>query len=85
MVTTTNLEWLYQAMTGNLNKAVKRNLERFMFQLTKKESEIIWFQIETKYGKVETRGGKYDMPFFYRARCGYACDNYKDQSCDSNI
>jgi len=39
---------LYGVTTGNLNKAVKRNLERFpndfMFQLTKKEHKNLIFQ-----------------------------------------
>jgi len=44
-----DLAFLYGVTTGNLNKAVKRNLERFpadfMFQLTKEES--LMFQIGT--------------------------------------
>ena len=40
---------LYQVTTGNLNKAVKRNLKRFppdfMFQLTAEEWEALRFQI----------------------------------------
>lgn len=40
---------LYQVTTGNLNKAVKRNIKRFpadfMFQLTKEEWESLKFQI----------------------------------------
>ena len=39
---------LYGVTTGNLNKAVKRNLDRFpddfMFQLTKEEAETLRFQ-----------------------------------------
>lgn len=44
-----DLAELYQVTTGNLNKAVKRNLKRFppdfMFQLTKEEWEALKFQI----------------------------------------
>lgn len=44
-----NLAKLYDVTTGNLNKAVKRNLKRFpddfMFQLTEKEYESLRFQI----------------------------------------
>lgn len=43
-----DLAQLYAVTTGNLNKAVKRNLDRFpddfMFQLTKEESESLRFQ-----------------------------------------
>lgn len=50
---------LYQVTTGNLNKAVKRNLERFpedfIFQLTPKELESLIFQIGISN---ETRGGR---------------------------
>lgn len=39
---------LYAVTTGNLNKAVKRNLDRFpedfMFQLTKEEADSLRFQ-----------------------------------------
>jgi len=44
-----DLAELYWVTTGNLNKAVKRNLSRFpldfMFQLTKDEYENLIFQI----------------------------------------
>ena len=44
-----DLAELYQVTTGNLNKAVKRNLKRFppdfMFQLTVEEWEALRFQI----------------------------------------
>jgi ORF6N domain len=47
---------LYGVTTGNLNKAVKRNLDRFpddfMFQLTKGEAETLRFQFGSlKQGK----------------------------------
>ena len=44
-----DLAELYQVTTGNLNKAVKRNIKRFpsdfMFQLTKEEWDSLRFQI----------------------------------------
>ncbi len=44
-----NLAQLYGVTTGNLNKAVKRNLDRFpkdfMFQLTQEEYKSLRFQI----------------------------------------
>lgn len=43
-----DLAELYQVTTGNLNKAVKRNIKRFppdfMFQLTDEEWEALRFQ-----------------------------------------
>ena len=55
--------------TKTINLAVKRHInrfpERFMFQLTEEESKIIWFQIETKNGNIETRGGKYNKPYVF--------------------
>jgi hypothetical protein len=46
-----DLAELYGVTTGNLNKAVNRNIKRFprdfMFQLTKKEFENLIFQIGT--------------------------------------
>ena len=54
-----DLAELYQVTTGNLNKAVKRNIRRFppdfMFQLTKEEWDSLRFQI----GIIETGRGKY--------------------------
>ena len=44
-----DLAELYQVETFNLNKAVKRNIDRFpqdfMFQLTKQEADSLRFQI----------------------------------------
>ena len=44
-----DLAELYHVTTGNLNKAVKRNIKRFpldfMFQLTKEEWDSLRFQI----------------------------------------
>jgi hypothetical protein len=52
---------LYCVLTKNLNKAVKRNVEKFpndfMFKLTKKEYEDLRFQFGTF--KNSTKGRKY--------------------------
>ena len=54
-----DLAELYQVATGNLNKAVKRNLKSFpsdfMFQLTTEEWESLRFQI----GSLDKGRGKY--------------------------
>jgi len=46
-----DLALLYEVETRNLNKAVRRNLDRFpddfMFQITTEEYEILMFQIGT--------------------------------------
>lgn len=61
-----DLAVLYGVETKNLNKAVKRNLERFpidfMFQLEKEEWERLRFQIGTSKGG---RGGKRYMPYAF--------------------
>ena len=53
-----DLAMLYGVLTKNLNKAVKRNVQRFpedfMFQLTEEEYESLRFQIGTSKPK---RGG----------------------------
>jgi hypothetical protein len=55
---------LYQVETGNLNKAVKRNLERFpadfMFQLTQKETLNLRFQ----FG-ISSWGGRRYLPYAF--------------------
>ena len=66
-----DLAMLYECANGTktINLAVKRHInrfpERFMFQLTKEESEIIRFQVETKNKRIETRGGKYSNPYVF--------------------
>ena len=49
-----DLAELYQVTTGNLNKAVKRNIKRFppdfMFQLTKEEFEFLKQSLIFQYG-----------------------------------
>jgi hypothetical protein len=61
-----DLAALYQVLTKNLNKAVKRNLDRFpedfMFQLTKEEAESLRFQIGTSN---ERRGGRRYLPYAF--------------------
>jgi len=59
-----DLAELYQVTTGNLNKAVKRNLRRFpvdfMFQLNEKEFEILIFQ----FGRSRW-GGNRSLPYAF--------------------
>ena len=59
-----DLAELYGVETKNLNKAVKRNLDRFpadfMFQLTAEEAEDLRFQIGTS--KPAGRGGRRYLP-----------------------
>lgn len=62
-----DLAELYQVTTGNLNKAVKRNIKRFppdfMFQLTKNEWDALRFQI----GILNTGRGEHSkyLPFAF--------------------
>ena len=60
-----DLAELYQVETKALNRAVKRNIERFperfMFQLTKEESENLRFQIGTS----STHGGSRYLPYAF--------------------
>ncbi|MBR1414069.1 MAG: ORF6N domain-containing protein [Bacilli bacterium] len=60
-----DLSKLYKVMTGNLNKAVKRNIERFperfMFQLTENEYKNLIFQI----GISNQRGGTRKLPYAF--------------------
>ena len=55
---------LYPVATGNLNLAVKRNLDRFpedfMFQLTRKEFEALRFQ-----SAISNRGGRRYLPYAF--------------------
>ena len=61
---------LYQYETKNINKAMKRNIERFpedfCFQLTKKEIDEMWFQFGTtsKNDNLKYRSEKY-LPYAY--------------------
>jgi len=60
------LAWLYRVRTKNLNKAIKRNSERFpedfMFQLTTDEFETLRFQSGTSK---KGRGGRRYLPFVF--------------------
>lgn len=59
-----DLAEMYEVETKNLNKAVKRNLERFpddfMFQLTKEEMSVLRFQFGTS-----SWGGTRYLPFAF--------------------
>ena len=62
-----DLAALYGVLTKNLNKAVKRNLQRFpqdfMFQLTEEEyANLLRFQIGTSK---EKRGGRRYLPYVF--------------------
>src|SRR5256885_8112320 len=56
---------LYGVTTGNLNKAMRRNRERFpsdfMFQLTAAEAESLIFQV----GRAKGRGGRRPRPYAF--------------------
>jgi hypothetical protein len=60
-----DLARLYGVTTGNLNKAVKRNRDRFprdfMFQLTREEAERLVFQI----GRSKGRDGRRSRPYAF--------------------
>ena len=60
-----DLARLYGVTTGNLNKAVKRNLNRFppdfMFQLTMEETDILIFQ----NGRSKRSGGRRHNPYAF--------------------
>lgn len=67
MVTTRDLARLYECVNGtkDINKAVKRNIERFpesfMFQLTDEEYNDLRFQIGTS----KVRGGRRYNPYVF--------------------
>ena len=60
-----DLSRLFKVLTGNLNKAVKRNIKKFpsdfMFQLTNEEYNLLMFQI----GISKKRGGVRKLPFAF--------------------
>jgi hypothetical protein len=62
-----DLAALYEVTTFNLNKAVKRNADRFpedfMFQLTKEEADRLTFQ--TGMSKPSGRGGRRSLPYVF--------------------
>jgi hypothetical protein len=59
-----DLAVLYQVETFNLNKAVKRNIDRFpedfMFQLSRKEAENLTFQ-----NGISSWGGRRTLPYAF--------------------
>ncbi len=59
-----DLAVLYGVTTGNLNKAVKRNIKRFpddfMFQLTKQEFDNLLFQ-----SGISNWGGTRSLPYVF--------------------
>ena len=61
---------LYEYQTKNINKAMKRNIERFpedfCFQLTEQELKSMWFQNGTTYENtnIKYRSEKY-LPYVY--------------------
>ena len=68
---------LYHYETKNINKAMKRNMDRFpedfCFQLTKEELDRMWFQNGTtsKNENAKYRSEKY-LPYVYTEQ-GYLC------------
>lgn len=62
-----DLAELYGVETFNLNKAVKRNIDRFpqdfMFQLSKEEADSLRFQIGMS--KISGRGGRRYLPYAF--------------------
>ena len=60
---------LYQYTTKNINKAMKRNINRFpedfCFQLTEKEVENLRFQFGTSSLNKENYGGRRYLPYVY--------------------
>ena len=60
---------LYHYETKNINKAMKRNIERFpedfCFQLAEKEVENLRFQIGTSSLEKENYGGRRYLPYVY--------------------
>ena len=65
MLLDADLALLYGVTTGNLNKAVKRNRQRFppdfIFQLTKEEATVLIFQS----GRSKPRGGRRHNPYAF--------------------
>ncbi|MCE0524129.1 MAG: ORF6N domain-containing protein [Methylacidiphilales bacterium] len=74
-----DLAALYGVSTGNLNKAVRRNLDRFpedfMFQLSAGEAEALRFQSGTSN---KGRGGRRYLPYAFtqeRRRHAFQCSS----------
>lgn len=66
-----DLALMYEVTTGNLNKAVKRNADRFpddfMFQLTNEKFDLIFQKGTSSWG-----GTRKITLCFYRTWCSYA-------------
>lgn len=64
-----DLAMLYQVETKVLNKAMKRNMDRFpkefCFQLTKEEYDGLRFQIGTSKDNESSRGGRRYLPYVF--------------------
>jgi len=64
-----DLAELYEVETKQLNRTVKRNIERFpsdfMFQLTASEFETLRCQIGTSKQDEEKRGGRQYLPYVF--------------------
>ena len=64
-----DLAELYEVETKNLNKAVKRNIERFpdvfMFQLTEEEWQTLRFQFGTSKEGTPGKGGRRYLPYVF--------------------
>ena len=60
-----DLAMLYQVEVAQMNRQVKRNIERFpedfMFQLTKNE----WDNLKCQNGISNSRGGDRSLPYLY--------------------
>ena len=60
---------LYHYETKNINKAVKRNIDRFpkefCFQLTENEFQTLRFQFGTSKQSEEFRGGRRYLPYVF--------------------
>lgn len=77
-----DLAELYGVTTGNLNKAVKRNIERFperyMFQLSAEEN------LRFQFG-ISRWGGSRTLPFaFNRAGRGYVVVCFEESDCNTD-
>lgn len=81
-----DLAELYQVTTGNLNKAVKRNIRRFppdfMFQLTKDEFNRLKSDLIFQNG-TSNWGGTRKLPYAFTEQ-GLAMLSLSLASCDSN-
>ena len=64
-----DIAMLYHYETKNVNKAVKRNIDRFpeefCFQLTENEFQTLRFQIGTSKQNEEVRGGRRYLPYVF--------------------